>query len=254
MTNNFRRRLLLALDAQGYGSKEDWLQRSIQKAIRGHLDGAADDAGLSTRSWEIQPAGDGLLAVLPPDVPEDKVLDPLLRSFAQRLREHNRERNEASALRMRAAVHIGPATVAANGYSGDGPVRVGRLLDSGPLRRALAATSGPLAVAISEPLYRDVIVSSGCTQWTADDFRQVVVHVKETREPAWLCTPLAADIHSLDLSGPPAPEEPQTVARNAEPGMERLPEERAAGPGIGTQVNMDGGVVFHGPVTFGISK
>ncbi|MFE2020686.1 hypothetical protein ACFW9O_21860 [Streptomyces sp. NPDC059499] len=262
MTNTFRRSLLLALDAQGYGSKEDWLQRSIQKAILEHLEGAAEDAGLSTGRWEIQKGGDGLLAVLPPDTPEEKVLDPLVRSFARRLREHNRERNAESALRMRAALHVGPATPAANGYSGDGPVRVGRLLDSPPLRRALAATSGSLAVAVSEPLYRDVIVAAGCTQWTAEDFRQVAVHVKETREPAWLCTPLVGDIHSLDLGDPPAPGDApgdapapggvRAAVQGSGSAAAPAQEGHAASPVINTQMN--GGVVIHGPVNFGISK
>lgn len=157
---------------------------------------------------------------------------------------------------------LAPPPPAANGLSGDGPVRVGRLLASAPLRRALAATSGPLAVAVSEPLYRDAVVAARCTRWTPEDFREVAVHEKETHEPAWLITPLAGDVHTLDLAeAGEAGESGAAHERRSGDGpapaasaVPAAPEPSRTEPADRVGTVMNGGAVFNGPVNFGISK
>ncbi|MFE1871941.1 hypothetical protein ACFW9N_13740 [Streptomyces sp. NPDC059496] len=194
----FDRRLLLAVDARGYGSADTARQREIQTVLPRLLSEAAEAAGLDRASWVRQSAGDSEFAVLPAGSDEQALVEPFMRRLDAGLRAHNRDRVPGARVALRAAVHFGPASEAPNGFVGPGPVEVSRILESDPLRRALAAApDAALAVALTAPVFTE-LVAQGYTNFRPEEFREVVVEKKEYRGRAWLWVS-GYDVHALDL-------------------------------------------------------
>ncbi|MFD0429942.1 hypothetical protein ACFQ60_27275 [Streptomyces zhihengii] len=131
----FRRRLLLAVDAQGYGRSDAVTQREFQAGLARLLDAAAGTAGLDRDRWETQRAGDSVFAVLPEGTDEPALVDTFMRALDAGLRAFNRNRVPHARLRLRAAVHFGPASPGPNGFADRAPVEIHRILDSAPCAR-----------------------------------------------------------------------------------------------------------------------
>ncbi|GAA2446561.1 hypothetical protein GCM10010191_74540 [Actinomadura vinacea] len=182
------RRLLMFVDATGYGRSVGRRQEAIQNGLVKVLDEAAARTGLRRAEWARQPAGDGELSVLPPDEPEDRVVESFPQELAAALRRHNRDLRDEAKLRLRLAVHYGPARPAVNGHTGAGPVTVSRLCDSEPLRAALARSGADLAVVFSRQIFNDTILQEH-TDLEPGRLRKVRVLVKEFDEEAWIWIP-----------------------------------------------------------------
>lgn len=197
------RRLLLSVDATAYGVRHGRAQATMQEDLLRVLSLAADLADLHREEWSRQGSGDGELAVLPGSVSEQQFVDDFVRRLAQALRDHNEDRQSDRRLRLRLALHHGMVTPSANGFSGAGVVTVSRLQNSAPLRRALVQSDADLAVALSRPLYEDMVCQH-LTTWAPETFREVQVRNKETEQTAWLWVS-RGDIHGLDLEGPSVP-------------------------------------------------
>ncbi|MFG2625350.1 hypothetical protein [Streptomyces sp. NPDC048473] len=175
----FGRRLLLAVDAKGYGGVDVLMQTQFQEAILRLLGEAADAAGLDRERWVTQEAGDSVFAVLPEGASEPALVDTFMRALDTGLRAFNHGRVQEAWLRLRAAVHFGTASPGANGFVGKAPVEIGRIRDSAALRTALASASGAcLAVAISATVFNDV-VREAYTTIRAEEFREVRIKEKE---------------------------------------------------------------------------
>ncbi|MFD7694527.1 hypothetical protein [Streptomyces sp. NPDC059374] len=196
----FGRRLLLAVDAKGYGGVDVLTQRQFQEAIQRLLAEAAEAAGLERERWDTQEGGDSVLAVLPDGASEPALVDPFMRRLDAGLRAFNHGRLPEAWLRLRAAVHFGTASPAPAGFVGRAPVETGRILDSAPLRSALAAVPDAcLAVAVSATVFNDV-VGEAYTTFRAQEFREVRIAEKEYAGRAWIWVP-GVDLHALDLDG-----------------------------------------------------
>jgi hypothetical protein len=194
----FGRRLLLAVDAKGYGGVDVVTQRQLQEAIQRLLGESAAAAGLARERWQTQVGGDSVFAVLPEGASEPGLVDPFMRHLDAGLRDFNRNRVREAWLRLRAAVHFGTAAPAANGFEGRGPVEIGRMLDSRVLRAALAAAPDAcLALAVSATVFNDVI-GEAYTTIRAQDFREVRIAEKEYAGRAWIWVP-GYDAKSLGL-------------------------------------------------------
>src|SRR4051794_29749404 len=107
--DDFERRLLLSVDATGYGSQTDRRHGIMQQNLLRVLDDAAERAGLCRADWERQQGGDGEFSVLPAGEREPRVVDDFIRHLAAALRRANRDEPPVRRLRLRAAVHFGPA-------------------------------------------------------------------------------------------------------------------------------------------------
>ncbi|MFF4390139.1 hypothetical protein ACFY0G_25665 [Streptomyces sp. NPDC001552] len=271
----FDRRLLLAVDARGYGSADTARQREIQTVLPRLLSEAAEAAGLDRASWVRQSAGDSEFAVLPAGSDEQALVEPFMRRLDAGLRAHNRDRVPGAQVALRAAVHFGPASEAPNGFVGPGPVEVSRILESDPLRRALAAApDAALAVALTAPVFTE-LVAQGYTNFRPEEFREVVVEKKEYRGRAWLWVS-GYDVHALDLgdsgsssssssgvdsdsgsgsgSGPDGNGSSGSHADVSPPsGSDSASTAAAAGRGDSVTTNLYG-TAINGNVVFGISK
>ncbi|MFI8393077.1 hypothetical protein [Streptomyces sp. NPDC085540] len=209
----FARRLLLAVDAKGYGAADAVTQRQLQEGITRLVAEAADTARLERARWATQEGGDSLFAVLPEHTFEPALVDTFMRALNAGLRAFNRDRVRERRLRLRAAVHFGPASAAANGFTGRAPVETGRILDCAALRTALVrAPDADLAVAVSADVFRDV-VQDAHTTIAPETLRRVRVEEKEFRGEAWIWLP-DADARQLDLE----PDRLRERAETADPG------------------------------------
>ena len=194
----FERRLLLAVDAKGYGRADAVTQRQFQEGITRLLDEAAATARLDRAGWVTQEGGDSVFAVLPEGAYEPALIDTFMRALDSGLRAFNQNRVPQARLRLRAAIHFGSASLGANGFIGRAPVEIGRILDCAALRTALVvAPDACLAVAVSAAVFHDV-VGDAYTSIPADEFRHVQVAEKEYRGEAWIWVP-AADVRQLNL-------------------------------------------------------
>ncbi|GAA2498978.1 hypothetical protein [Streptomyces longisporus] len=251
----FGRRLLLAVDAKGYGGVRVVTQGQFQEAIQKLLGQAADAAGLERDRWQTQEGGDSVLAVLPEGASEPDLVDTFMRRLDAGLRDFNHDRLPDRWLRLRAAVHFGTASRAANGFVGRAPVEIGRILDSVPLRSALtAAPEACLAVAVSATVFNDVI-SEAYTTIRAQEFREVRIAEKEYSGTAWIWVP-GYDARALGIEAavPAGPDEPR--ARGGEGGgaeNSARPQSAPTAPGDTVVQHFSGTINAEGAV-FGISK
>jgi hypothetical protein len=195
--DDFVRRLLVSVDAKGYSSSTSNWQSRIQSGILEVCERAATRAGLSRATWQTQAAGDGELSVLPETEPEPRVVDDFVRHLSAELHRHNRDLPENKQLRLRMAIHFGPAVLARNGFAGAGPIVVSRLCDSRPLRDALDGSGADLAVILSQRVFSETVEQEH-TSLDPKGFRQVAVQVKEFAEDAWIWVP-GHDIRHLPL-------------------------------------------------------
>jgi hypothetical protein len=187
----FSRVLLLAVDAWRYGPRDDRQQFDLQRHLEEALSVAAARSGLDRSGWRIQDAGDGLLALLPDSGSEPVLVDPFIRELDTWLARHNHDLLPGARLRLRIAVHHGPAIQAQLGYASGAVVHACRLRDSRPVRDALdAAPEANLVLAVSALVFEDVIRQRH-TSLSANDFMKVEItdEVKNFTATAWLRVP-----------------------------------------------------------------
>lgn len=233
--DRFRLSPIAAVDVIGYGAESDLRQKRIQADLLVILEDAGVRAGLDRPRWRRQAGGDGELAVLPldPDNVEPRLIDDFTRKLAVVLREHNAG---ARSLRLRVAYHTGLTCVADNGYAGEGPVVVSRLLDADPLKNALRTVpAADLGLIISATLFR-TWVERGHTDLPATAFRQVRVVKKEFDQPAWIHLP-GQDLSVLDLENGAYSDRGVSAERG--PGQPSSSGTAGGHPTVSTTVNGD---------------
>jgi hypothetical protein len=217
--NAFDRRLLVAVDASGYGAGSDQEHFAVQSGLTAVLDTAASRANLRRDRWMKQQAGDGELAILPRDEPEPVVVDQYVRYLDEALTAYNANPASRGKIRLRMAVHFGTAMVADNGYAGQGVVAVSRLVESDAVKDALAAApQACLAVILSRQVFDDV-VRQGHVSVPATDFGKVSVQVKEFQDEAWVKV-VGVPHHGAAAEDEPANNRPAaSSAAPADPGV-----------------------------------
>lgn len=190
-TTEFSRVLFLAVDAWRYSARDGRQQHDLQEALDGALSWAAEESGLDRSTWLTQPAGDGLLALLPESGAEPKLVDAFVRELDVRLSRYNHDRVPEARLRLRMAVHHGVAVQAKLGFAAHGAVHVSRLCDAREVRAALdAAPEANLVLAVSQPIYED-LVCQRLTSLSPADFTRVDVadEKKGFHTTAWIRVP-----------------------------------------------------------------
>jgi hypothetical protein len=160
----------------------------VMAQARGHAGIDADQLGL-------QRSGDGQAAIFPPALDESQVIPLLVEGLARALGEANADRAGPDRIRLRVALHRGHISWGANGWIGDSPIAVQRLLDSPVARQALADhPSSDFVLIVSDVVYRDVI-AHGYGNLSPRAFQPVHVDIpaKNFTEPAWIYVPATTD-------------------------------------------------------------
>jgi hypothetical protein len=161
-------------------------QRFVETLAR-----ARRHAGLDDMEIELQEAGDGQFAILPPGLDESVVLPGLVEGLRIALAETNYDLNDHARLRLRVAIHRGHMARAANGWVGGAPIAVHRLLDSDALRNALTGAPGAdFALIVPDILYKEIVVHR-YGLLNPDEFVEVnaELRAKGFAERAWVLVP-----------------------------------------------------------------
>ncbi|MFK4107744.1 hypothetical protein [Streptomyces sp. NPDC002176] len=145
------------------------------------------------RPGAFKDTGDGAIFVMPAkDIA--RLVDPLLEHLHQALVRYDHERlASAPAIRLRAAVHVGPLSLPA--HRGDAINEVCRLLDSQIVRAGLTVArehrGGYLAAVISETAFRRTVRAGRTPKLEEEQFLSTTARVdgKAFEEPCWLFVP-----------------------------------------------------------------
>jgi Cyclic nucleotide-binding domain len=171
-------------DVVGFGAlhRSDYDRKIIR---RENLDMMQASLGPLWDACISQDRGDGLLLVVPPQVPTGRIIECINRELPGRLRRHNRTYNESARIHLRVAVNVGPVMTDLLGLSGESIIRTARLVEAPVLKRHMAATAAGLGIMVSQ------FVHETCIEYTADfaeaaEYRKVEVSNKEFRGPAWM--------------------------------------------------------------------
>lgn len=138
--------------------------------------------------WEaciFEDRGDGLLIVVPPEVPTVRIMQRLDQELPGLLRQHNHTYSDSLSIRMRLAVNVGPVMGDPLGMSGSAIIRTARMVEAATLKRAMTSTGVDLGIIVSPFVYEtavghvDVLTRGG-------HYKAVEIDVKETRALAWM--------------------------------------------------------------------
>ena len=136
-------------------------------------------------SCSLEDRGDGLLMVVRPDIPTQRVVECLINALPPALRKHNGTYAEAARIQLRIAIDVGPVVSDAAGVSGQAIIRTARLLDAGALKTAMAETGANLGIIASAFVYETAIRQADGPVDPAH-YIPVQANVKESSIPAWM--------------------------------------------------------------------
>jgi tetratricopeptide (TPR) repeat protein len=221
---------IVLVDVEGFGARHR--TRADQGAIRHGLYQALQLAFTRSRvGWDgcyREDRGDGVLILVPPQVPKTVLAAGVPGELATAVRAHNQGHGRDARMRLRLALHGGEVAHDAYGVTGTAVTLAFRLLEAGQLKQALAGSPGVLAVIASAWFYEEVIRhAEGCVPAT---WRRVLVTVKETRQDGWVSLPDAPYPAHLDAGLPPVPAAAAEVRYS-------LPPDTAAFTGRGEELS-----------------
>jgi hypothetical protein len=151
---------LFAIDIAAFTDqrRDECVQLYLREAMYRMLDRAFTGSGVRWRACRHEDRGDGVLVVLSPALPVDKLADPLPERLRGLVRVHNRMSSREARIQLRAAAHVGPVYQDAHGCAGDAVNQLFRLLNAPRFKQSLAASGRELGFIASEYLYRTVIL------------------------------------------------------------------------------------------------
>lgn len=152
-----------------------------RRLIREALSKATQAALRDIPGAYIEDRGDGLLTVIPPDVPTARVMDQFLGTLPAALALHNSTQPESARFRLRLAFSVGPVSSDAMGVSGEAIIVAARLIEATHFKQAIERSTLGLGVIASPFVYEKVISHSRDPGYT-----EVPVDVKESRTTAWM--------------------------------------------------------------------
>nr|MDT0659127.1 hypothetical protein [Micromonospora sp. DSM 115978] len=244
------------MDIEKFSGRDNVLQYRAQLAFQKIMTDACTELGLDRFDWQIQPRGDGELAVLPTSANERMVVTRLAPTIDRLLRDHNRGMADEARIRLRIAAHEGPVhSDGACGAAGEAVLEVCRLVDSPQAKTALRRFPGTeVMLIVSDRIYRDIILHY--RDLRPEHFQKVVAHLpdKDFAEIAWVYVPgeNAAVAIPSDESDGGSPSQPESGPRQSErQGRQATPHvdaghHRSPEPPLGSR-----GHVYHGNVANG---
>jgi len=181
--------VLFAVDVAGFSARyRDEEMLSVREALYRTLAAALEYSQIDGDNCMQEDRGDGVLIVIPTEMPSAAMIGPLLDHLRDSLRRHNGLARDSAQSRLRIAIHSGQVNRDGFGLSGTELIHVFRLLDSPALTRALYRSGDDLAVIASDHFYNTVIRQAHGTIDPAT-FRPARVTIKETHTRGWLHLP-----------------------------------------------------------------
>ncbi len=184
------RKLCVAYDVEHYSGRGTRREYATQERLTEVLDFAFREAGLAADDYEMQPQGDGGIALLPTGgtVDEPRFIVALLNALRIGLQHLNEDLVEQARLRLRLGLGVGVVHRAAHGFAGPVVVEVCRLRDADVVRERLAESRSVMVAAVTDDLYRDVL-AHGYHGLPDSAFVNGEVAIKGFKATAWLYLP-----------------------------------------------------------------
>jgi Tfp pilus assembly protein PilF len=237
-------RSILVVDVAEFGDsrRTNTHQMAVRKGLYSALESVFAEAGVPWQDCHHEDRGDGVLVLVPPEVPKSSLAETLPLTLAAMLRNHNLHHRTEEHIRLRLALHAGEVHYDDYGVVGSAVNHAFRLLNARPLKQALAASPGLLALISSAWFYEEVIRHN--PESRPDTYRRVRVAVKETDTSAWICLPDAPGTLSPDTGDQLVPQQlpvhaSHFVGRTTE--LERLTS-LVGGPVIITAIDGSAGI------------
>src|SRR6202044_1356536 len=155
-------------------------------------------AGIDWGKCVTEDRGDGVLVLVPPDVPKIWLVTKLSVGLAERLAEHNDVCPARERFRLRMALDAGEVHQDAHGYTGISLNRAFRLIEAPASRAALRDSVGVVALIVSDWFYDEVVRHDAVAE--PSSFHPVRALVKKVNTKAWVCV---LEVRHM-LSGPDA--------------------------------------------------
>jgi class 3 adenylate cyclase len=198
-------RTIVIVDVEGFGNQDrtNAHQVIIRAALYRLMREAFGRAGISWDGCDHEDRGDGVLVLIPAEVPKALLVESLPFALVTGLRRHNDAHPRPEQIRLRMTIHAGEVRYDEHGVTGASVNLAFRLLEADPLKQALAEAPGALAVIVSPWFFDEVARHTDL----AGEYRRVDVAVKETRTTGWICLPDHAAV-------PPRPRRPKLPRRH----------------------------------------
>jgi hypothetical protein len=182
-------RSIVCVDVEEFGDRRrtNPHQIAVRDGLYNALRMSFDNSEVRWDGCYREDRGDGVLVLVPSEVPKHLLASSLPREVIKALAEHNRTRERLARIRLRLALHAGEVHYDEHGVAGEALNAAFRLLEADCLKTALAESSGVLAVIASQWFFDEVIRHTPAS--LPASYRQVQVSVKETRASAWICLP-----------------------------------------------------------------
>jgi len=180
---------IMVVDVQRFSdpSRTNLNQLAIRVALYGALTVAFAKAGISWDGCVSEDRGDGVLILVPPDVPKTRLLTSLPGMLAAEVSRHNAGCTQPERMRLRVALHAGEVYRDVHGVAGSAINHAFRLVETPLLRSALDESPGALALILSDWLFTEVARHHPAAE--PSSYRQVPVSVKETQATGWIRIP-----------------------------------------------------------------
>lgn len=168
-------------DVVGFGA--DWRNDEDRRIIREALFSMTHTvlADLPDE-WSWDDRGDGLLTVVLPSVPTERVVAHLHKELPAALEEHNRVCPDSARIQLRVAINVGPVTSDRMGVSGVAIIVAARLVEALAFKDAMNESGANLGIIASPFIYHSVIRHGPYL----DGYSKIPVQVKEFRTAAWM--------------------------------------------------------------------
>jgi CRP-like cAMP-binding protein len=132
--------------------------------------------------WSWDDRGDGLLTIVPPNVPTAKIIQHLHKELPAALEDHNRAHPDAARIQLRVAVNVGPVVTDTMGVTGEAIIIAARLVDAPLFKEKMDKARAALGVIASTFIYESVLRHNP----SLGGYFQVRVDVKESSTLAWV--------------------------------------------------------------------
>jgi CRP-like cAMP-binding protein len=154
---------------------------TIRKALSGMVQTAIHDYS-GVRSED---RGDGILIVIPPEIPTAKIMNQLRRVLPPALDQHNRSHRDPAQFQLRLSVNVGPVVSDDMGVSGEAIIVAARIVEAPAFKEAFTESTARLGIIVSPFVYDTVVRHDQDDDYVASYF-PVPVEVKEYRATAWM--------------------------------------------------------------------
>jgi CRP-like cAMP-binding protein len=173
---------ILLTDVVAFGSpaRNDEDRRIIREALSGMTHMTV--RGLGARS---EGRGDGILTVVPSDVPTADIVERLVKELPAALARHNAAVHDSARFQLRVAINVGPVATDTMGISGEAIIIAARLVEAPIFKEAMVRTRADLGIITASFVY-DVVIRHSPNPIDLVGYSQVDVRLKDFAASAWV--------------------------------------------------------------------